>query len=206
MQLGRFLTPSSHTYLNSRRDTLVPAHFPSTALPQKRVKMASPPNQASQSIQDTDTHQQPLRNQNRHHDRPHHAAQQQPHNPNQPMNYMPSVRAASEKKLGLLHFSSPQNHGWHGDVRKRYVATGIARPQQMRPLSLALRVFCCSSLTHRLAEFLKLTSNRFTDFLVNEIQKNGEVLHLSDYSLGPRPTDAVSCSILDQLFLPETHS
>lgn len=65
------------------------------------------------------------------------------------MNYMPSVRAASEKKLGLLHFSSPQNRGWHGDVRKR-----------------------------------------FTDFLVNEIQKNGEVLHLTDYSLGPRPTDA----------------
>ncbi|POS78862.1 pseudouridine synthase TruD/Pus7 [Diaporthe helianthi] len=65
------------------------------------------------------------------------------------MNYMPSVRAASEKKLGLLHFSSPQNHGWHGDVRKR-----------------------------------------FTDFLVNEIQKNGEVLHLTDYNLGPRPTDA----------------
>lgn len=65
------------------------------------------------------------------------------------MNYMPSVRAASEQKLGLLHFSSPQNHGWHGDVRKR-----------------------------------------FTDFLVNEIQKNGEVLHLSDYSLGSRPKDA----------------
>ncbi|KAJ0118478.1 pseudouridine synthase TruD/Pus7 [Diaporthe amygdali] len=109
--------------------------------------MASPPQQTSQSFQDTDTHQQSFRNQNRHHDRPHHAAQQ-PHNPNQPMNYMPSVRAASEKKLGLLYFCSPQNHGWHGDVRKR-----------------------------------------FTDFLVNEIQKNGEVLHLSDYNLGARPTD-----------------
>ncbi|KUI65571.1 Multisubstrate pseudouridine synthase 7 [Cytospora mali] len=72
------------------------------------------------------------------------------HNPNQPANYMPSVRAASEKKLGLLHFSSPQNHGWHGDVRKR-----------------------------------------FSDFLVNEIQKNGEVLHLSDYNVATRPTDAV---------------
>ncbi|KAI3401265.1 hypothetical protein diail_11971 [Diaporthe ilicicola] len=109
--------------------------------------MASPPQQASHSAQDTDTHRQSFRNQNRHHDRPHQAAQSS-HNPNQPMNFMPSVRAASEKKLGLLHFSSPQNHGWHGDVRKR-----------------------------------------FTDFLVNEIQKNGEVLHLSDYSLGARPTD-----------------
>lgn len=70
-------------------------------------------------------------------------------NPNQPANYMPSVRAASEKKLGLLHYSSPQNHGWHGDVRKR-----------------------------------------FTDFLVNEIQKNGEVLHLSDYTVATKPTNA----------------
>lgn len=53
-------------------------------------------------------------------------------------------------------------------------------------------------LAHQSPADLKLTVNRFTDFLVNEIQKNGEVLHLSDYSLGPRPTDTVSCSILDQ--------
>lgn len=42
-------------------------------------------------------------------------------NSNQPSNFLPSVRAANEKKMGLLHFISPANHGWHGDVRKRYV-------------------------------------------------------------------------------------
>lgn len=51
---------------------------------------------------------------------------------------------------------------------------------------------------------MNLTLNRFTDFLVNEIQKNGEVLHLSDYNVGSRPTDTVSSLILGQVFLPET--
>lgn len=60
------------------------------------------------------------------------------------MNYMPSVRAASEKKLGLLHFSSPQNHGWHGDVRKRYVTFGAAKPQLMTPFSLAFGAFAAA--------------------------------------------------------------
>ncbi|ROW14302.1 hypothetical protein VPNG_03989 [Cytospora leucostoma] len=69
-------------------------------------------------------------------------------NPNQPANFLSSVRAASEKKLGLLYHSSPQDHGWHGDVRKRY-----------------------------------------TDFLVNEIQKDGKVLHLTDYTIASKPTD-----------------
>ncbi|KAK7733936.1 multisubstrate pseudouridine synthase 7 [Cytospora paraplurivora] len=77
-------------------------------------------------------------------------------NPNQPANFMPSVRAASEKKMGLLYHSSPQDHGWHGDVRKR-----------------------------------------FTDFLVNEIQKDGKVLHLSDYTIAPKPTD-------QDLYIPGT--
>lgn len=158
--------------------------------------MASPPQQAYQSTQDTDTHEQRFRNQNRHHDRPHQAAQQA-HNPNQPMNYMPSVRAASEKKLGLLHFSSPQNHGWHGDIRKRYVISGNAWAQLLVPLTRSWSFRSSPlGLTHTLAANLTLTENRFTDFLVNEIQKNGEVLHLSDYSLGSRPTDAVSCFVL----------
>lgn len=51
---------------------------------------------------------------------------------------------------------------------------------------------------------MNLTVNRFTDFLVNEIQKNGEVLHLSDYNVGSRPTDTVSYLILAQGFLPDT--
>lgn len=121
---------STHAYTSTLTpDTIAPTHRPTEALPQKHIKMASPPQQqAYQSTQDTDTHQQPFRNQNRHHDRP------QTHNPNQPMNYMPSVRAASEKKLGLLHFSSPQNHGWHGDVRKRYVTAGTAWPRLVPPL------------------------------------------------------------------------
>lgn len=57
-------------------------------------------------------------------------------------------------------------------------------------------------LIHHLAANMKLTLHRFTDFLVNEIQKNGEVLHLSDYSLGSRPKDAVSYSVLGQSFPP----
>lgn len=50
-----------------------------------------------------------------------------------------------------------------------------------------------------MAEHEDLTANRFTDFLVNEIQKNGEVLHLTDYNLGPRPTDTVSYFIVSPL-------
>lgn len=33
--------------------------------------------------------------------------------------------------------------------------------------------------------------SRFTDFMVNEIRKDGQVLHLEDYNLGERPSDAV---------------
>lgn len=117
------------------------------------------------------------------------------------MNYMPSVRAASEKKLGLLHFSSPQNHGWHGDVRKRYVTAGAAWPRLMAHLAGPWS-FCSYPLGHHLTANMKLTVGRFTDFLVNEIQKNGEVLHLSDYTLGSRPKDTVSFSVLGQLFFP----
>ncbi|PSR94452.1 pseudouridine synthase [Coniella lustricola] len=70
---------------------------------------------------------------------------------NQPANFLPSVRAASEKKLGMLHHISPANHGWHGDVRKRLVP--------------------------------------YTDFLVNEIRKDGQVLHLEDYNAIRQPTN-----------------
>ncbi|KAF3770125.1 tRNA pseudouridine synthase D, partial [Cryphonectria parasitica EP155] len=69
-------------------------------------------------------------------------------------NFMPSVRAASEKKLGMLHYTSPASHGWHGDVRKRY-----------------------------------------TDFLVNEIRKDGKVLHLENYDVAERPADVVCKSM-----------
>lgn len=129
LQPGRFPTLKTHTHTHISQVATghhCPYSLPNWSLPQKRVKMASPTQNASQSPRDTDAHQHPFHNQDRRHDRPHHAAQQQTHNPNQPMNYMPSVRAASEKKLGLLHFSSPQNHGWHGDVRKRYVTDSAA--------------------------------------------------------------------------------
>lgn len=42
------------------------------------------------------------------------------HNSFQPMNFVPSVRAASEKKLGLLYSASSARDGWRGDARKRY--------------------------------------------------------------------------------------
>lgn len=110
------------------------------------------------------------------------------HNPNQPANYMPSVRAASEKKLGLLHFSSPQNHGWHGDVRKRYVFLYLSG---RAPPFATLHGSKLNLHHQKVYETPKLTADRFSDFLVNEIQKNGEVLHLTDYTVAPRPTDAV---------------
>ncbi|KAJ9154730.1 Pseudouridine synthase TruD/Pus7 [Pleurostoma richardsiae] len=81
----------------------------------------------------------------------------------QSRNHLASVRAGSEQALGIVHFVSAVDFGWHGDIRKRY-----------------------------------------TDFLVNEIRKNGTVLHLTDYeelaedpgngsnltdSTGPTPSD-----------------
>lgn len=41
---------------------------------------------------------------------------------------------------------------------------------------------------------LRLTRSRYTDFLVNEVRKDGKVLHLEDYAVAEQPTDAVSCS------------
>lgn len=73
----------------------------------------------------------------------------------------------------------------------------------MTPLAGSWSFRSCS-FTLQLAAEMKLTVNRFTDFLVNEIQKNGEVLHLSDYNVGSRPTDTVSYLVLGQDFLPDT--
>lgn len=66
----------------------------------------------------------------------------------QSVNSNAPVRAASEKKMGLLFFTSTDQHGWHGEIRKRY-----------------------------------------TDFLVNEIRKDGKVLHLEDYTIIKRPDE-----------------
>ncbi len=42
--------------------------------------------------------------------------------PNPPIgNHVPAVRVMSEKKLGILHYVSPMDSGWRGDIRKRYV-------------------------------------------------------------------------------------
>lgn len=35
--------------------------------------------------------------------------------------HIASARNASEKRLGILHFASPIDYGWNGDIRKRYV-------------------------------------------------------------------------------------
>lgn len=41
--------------------------------------------------------------------------------PNAPTgNYVAGVRFNSEKKLGILHYTSPVDFGWAGDIRKRY--------------------------------------------------------------------------------------
>ncbi|CAK7263985.1 multisubstrate pseudouridine synthase 7 [Sporothrix epigloea] len=37
-----------------------------------------------------------------------------------PGNHLPDVRFASEKKLGILHYTSCVDFGWHGDIRRRY--------------------------------------------------------------------------------------
>ncbi|ELQ41921.1 tRNA pseudouridine synthase D [Pyricularia oryzae] len=34
--------------------------------------------------------------------------------------HIASARNASEKRLGILHFASPIDYGWNGDIRKRY--------------------------------------------------------------------------------------
>ncbi|GAB1320710.1 multisubstrate pseudouridine synthase 7 [Madurella fahalii] len=57
-----------------------------------------------------------------------------------PGTHVPSVRAETEKSLGITQRSAAINFAWSGDIRKRY-----------------------------------------TDFLVNEILKDGTVLHLWDY-------------------------
>jgi tRNA pseudouridine13 synthase len=36
-----------------------------------------------------------------------------------PGNHLPEVRNASEKKVGILHFTSNIDFGWRGDIRKR---------------------------------------------------------------------------------------
>lgn len=38
----------------------------------------------------------------------------------QATNYSPPVRAAAEKKMGMLHSMSSAEHGWYGEVRKRF--------------------------------------------------------------------------------------
>lgn len=55
--------------------------------------------------------------------------------------------------------------------------------------SASISIFTMISTTTN--EKPSLTGSRFTDFLVNEIQKNGEVLHLSDYTVATKPTNAV---------------
>ncbi|CAK7274221.1 multisubstrate pseudouridine synthase 7 [Sporothrix epigloea] len=37
-----------------------------------------------------------------------------------PGNHQADVRSASEKKLGILHYTSCVDFGWHGDIRRRY--------------------------------------------------------------------------------------
>ncbi|CAK7211898.1 multisubstrate pseudouridine synthase 7 [Sporothrix curviconia] len=37
-----------------------------------------------------------------------------------PGNHLPGVRFSSEKKLGILHYTSCVDFGWHGDIRRRY--------------------------------------------------------------------------------------
>lgn len=36
-------------------------------------------------------------------------------------NHIPNVRSNSEKRLGILHYTSCIDFGWHGDIRRRYV-------------------------------------------------------------------------------------
>ncbi|CAK7222952.1 multisubstrate pseudouridine synthase 7 [Sporothrix bragantina] len=37
-----------------------------------------------------------------------------------PGNHLPNVRNSAEKKLGILHYTSCVDFGWHGDIRRRY--------------------------------------------------------------------------------------
>lgn len=111
----------------------------------------------------------------------------------QPMTFMPSVRAASEKKFGLLNHVSSARDGWHGEVRKRQDNLISLNPP---PPSLS---FLSPPPIPLLKQDELLTQARFTDFMVNEIRRDGQVLHLEDFSLSERPTDVV-CSALSILW------
>lgn len=66
-----------------------------------------------------------------------------------------ALRSSLEQRLGILHFVSPKERAWHGQLR-----------------------------------------TRFSDFLVHEISKDGEVVHLRDFHTNAKDYTRAVCSVL----------
>ncbi len=103
-------------------------------------------------------------------------------------NHVPAVRIVSEKKLGILYHTSSIDFGWHGDIRKRWVARSCCPPSlACTDLSFSRypgRLFCRLGLAGFVSPsltFADLFNRRYTDFIVNEVRKDGTVVHLTDF-------------------------